>query len=336
MNNDKKLAQVFHFDLYGKRQEKYNFLLNNDLQTVKWQNLELREPQYFFTKKDFSQQKDYEQGFSVQELFPVNSVGVVTARNAVFMNNNRNDLIKNIREHFNTIPDETLICKINYRPFDNQYIYYDVKKVERARENVMQHFLKGENMGLMVCKQFKQGNFQHCLVHNNIVESSFVSNKTSEIGYVFPLYLYQENFGQTEKIVNMKEAIVASIRSATGTDIEPVEIFDYIYAVLHSPSYREKYKEFLKIDFPHIPYPENAEEFEHLAGLGERLRKLHLMENVEIQQDAANFPVAGTNEIEKQNTIKIKFLSTTPNISITCRKRHGNFTSAVTNLRKNG
>jgi predicted helicase len=86
------------------------------------------------------------------------------------------------------------------------------------------------------------------------------------------------------------------------------QIFDYIYAVLHSPSYREKYKEFLKIDFPRIPYPENAEQFERLAGFGERLRKLHLMENVEAilaaAQNVANFPVAGTNEIENSFTEK--------------------------------
>ncbi|MDR0704367.1 MAG: hypothetical protein LBF88_05195, partial [Planctomycetaceae bacterium] len=76
-------------------------------------------------------------------------------------------------------------------------------------------------------------------------------------------------------------------------------IFDYIYAVLHSPLYRERYKEFLKIDFPRIPYPVHAGNFERLAGLGEKLRKLHLMEKVKIQQNVANFPVAGTNKIEK-------------------------------------
>ncbi|MCL1945809.1 MAG: hypothetical protein FWF51_01470 [Chitinivibrionia bacterium] len=76
----KQLAQVFHFDLYGKREEKYNFLLNNSLQTVPWQELKPTEPYYFFVPKDFSLQSEYEQGFSVKELFPVNSVGIVTAR----------------------------------------------------------------------------------------------------------------------------------------------------------------------------------------------------------------------------------------------------------------
>jgi hypothetical protein len=80
--------------------------------------------------------------------------------------------------------------------------------------------------------------------------------------------------------------------------MQPEQIFDYIYAVLHSPSYRERYKEFLKIDFPRIPYPENAEQFNKLAEFGAKLRRLHLMENVEPQATTANFPIAGTNEIE--------------------------------------
>jgi predicted helicase len=173
----------------------------------------------------------------------------------------------------------------------------------------MQHFIRGENLGLMVCRQLKQGEFQHCLVHNNIAESSFVSNKTSEIGYSFPLYLYQENFGQTERVTNMKEAIVKEFAAKIGAEkVNELQLFDYIYAVLHSPAYREKYRKFLKIDFPRIPYPDDAEQFSRLAGFGERLRKLHLMENVgatlTVAQNVANFPVAGTNEIENSFTEK--------------------------------
>jgi predicted helicase len=79
----------------------------------------------------------------------------------------------------------------------------------------------------------------------------------------------------------------------------PIDVLDYIYAVLHSPMYREKYKEFLKIDFPRVPYPENAEKFWALVKLGGKLRKLHLMEGVEPQQGVADYPEKGSNEIEK-------------------------------------
>ena len=159
MNTDKsqKLAQVFHYDLYGKRAEKYDFLLNNNLQTVPWRELELTEPQYFFVAKDFSKKEEYEKGFGIYELFPVNSVGIVTAKDMVFVNTNKKTLLKSISDTFDTIPDENLVHKINYRPFDNQYIYYETKRLERPREKVMQHFLKGENVGLVTARQCVRG-----------------------------------------------------------------------------------------------------------------------------------------------------------------------------------
>jgi predicted helicase len=300
MNKDKKLAQVFHFDLYGKLQEKYNFLLENDLQSIEWNELQLATPNYFFVPKDFSLKEEYEKGFKINELFTVNSVGIVTARDSLFVNTDKNQLINNIKNKFNIIPDNSLIKKIDYRPFDTQFVYYDTQKIERARENVMQHFIKGENLGL-ICKRGFAEDAPPIFITKNITEFRYWSRAGMQGGdYVFPLYLYQENFGQTEKTVNMNEAIVIEfVAKASIENINEMQIFDYIYAVLHSPSYREKYKEFLKIDFPRIPYPENAEEFERLASLGEKLRKLHLMENVEPQKDAENFPVAGTNEIEK-------------------------------------
>jgi predicted helicase len=118
-------------------------------------------------------------------------------------------------------------------------------------------------------------------------------------GLLFLLYIYPENFGQTEKVVNMNEANLNGFENLIGFVPAPEQIFDYIYAVLHSPTYRERYKEFLKIDFPRVPYPANAEQFKRLINFGEKLRKLHLMENIEPPKDVANFPVSGTNEIEK-------------------------------------
>ena len=78
----------------------------------------------------------------------------------------------------------------------------------------------------------------------------------------------------------------------------PIDILDYIYAVLYSNSYRAKYKEFLKIDFPRIPYPENTEQFQKLVSIGSILCKLHLMENISPAMNLGDFPIAGTNEIE--------------------------------------
>jgi predicted helicase len=310
-----KLAEVFRCDLYGKRGEKYSFLSNNSLQTIKWNDLKLTAPHYFFVAKNFSRQAKYDKGFSVQELFPVNSVGVVTARDAVFVNDNRDDLIKNIRAHFNIVPDETLIHEISYRPFDKQYIYYDIKKIERARKNIMRHFLKGENIGLVTNKPAQGGSdyFSTIYLTNNITDQSiFTAMKNSP--FICPLYLYPESdklFADEKRRPNLKKEIVDEIAKRTNLRfteevethgrafLHPIDILDYVYAVLHSPSYRERYKEFLKIDFPRVPYPQDVAQFRALAALGAKLRRLHLMENVAPLSTVATYPKKGDNNVEK-------------------------------------
>ena len=347
MEKDKKLAQVFHYDLYGKRTEKYDFLLNNSLQTVPWRELELTEPQYFFAAKDFSLHEEYNKGFSVQELFPVNGTGIVSKRDALAFQDTKNEIIEKVKDINQLSCDEIKkkyhkiswdsrdgkveFCKnnvmkcglnekyfvrCNYRPFDTKWTYYTGESkgfLGWPVQKIMQHFLKGENVGLMVCRQQKTNGFYHCLIHENVVESSFVSNKTSEIGYSFPLYLYPETdklFLDETRKPNLNEAIVNEIsqrlglqfteeKEETENTFAPIDVLDYIYAVLHSPTYREKYKEFLKIDFPRVSYPENAEQFWKLAELGGKLRRLHLLEGVEPQQGMADFPIAGSNEVEK-------------------------------------
>jgi predicted helicase len=334
MGKDKKLAQVFHYDLYGKRAEKYDFLQNNTLQTVQWRELELAAPQYFFVAKDFSLQEEYDKGFSVPELFPINSVGVVTAKDAIFVNPDKKTLLKNIKDNLDINPDENLIQSINYRPFDNQYIYYDTKRIERARENVMQHFLKGENIGLITSRQCVN-DWRYVFISKEIAEFNLTGTAGRfGSGYVFPLYLYPETdklFADKNRKPNLNETIINGISQRLGlqfTDepvgatlavalnndtigagaspaptFAPINILDYIYAVLHSPAYRERYKEFLKIDFPRVPYPENAEHFWKLAELGGKLRRLHLLEGVEPQEGMADYPVAGNNVIEKPQYI---------------------------------
>jgi predicted helicase len=279
------LATIYHCDLFGKRQEKYNFLLENDLHSVKWTELQPVEPDYFFVPKDFSLKEEYEKGFKIDELFIVNTSGVITHNDEELIDFNP----------FNTGFNQ----KISYRPFDIRYINYDLKKVGRHRYNIMKHLLK-ENVALIVSRQTTQ-DFRHCFVTNKLADGNITASARSfGAGFVFPLSLYHENFGKTEKVTNMNEAIVKELAAKIGVEkVNEIQIFDYIYAVLHSPAYRERYIEFLKIDFPRISYPENAEQFKCLAGFGEQLRKLHLMENVEPQKDVANFPVSGTNEIEK-------------------------------------
>ena len=114
-------------------------------------------------------------------------------------------------------------------------------------------------------------------------------------GLTFPLYLYSAD---GTKVPNLKTETVQEIENTVGKT-EPEEIFDYIYAVLHSPAYREKYKEFLKIDFPRVPYPKDKKTFKALVTLGTELRSLHLLESPKVNQFITTFPIDGNAEVEK-------------------------------------
>ena len=122
------------------------------------------------------------------------------------------------------------------------------------------------------------------------------------IDYFFPLYLYEENMGKMERRANLDKDIVAKIEEATDAQerVPPIDIFDYIYGVLHSPAYRTKFKEFLKSDFPRIPYPKDAAEFARFRDAGRTLRETHLLRDAAppLSEPTARFPVPGDNVVD--------------------------------------
>jgi predicted helicase len=198
--------------------------------------------------------------------------------------------------------------------------YFDNKILWRWRHEVMQHFLKGDNVGLTLCKQFKTGNeYFHVFIAKNIIESSYVSNRTSEITSTFPLYLYPTDKtqdlleeGETRK-PNLDEKILKKMakslklkstpespeKADAANLFAPLDVLDYIYAVLHSPTYRANYKAFLKIDFPRVPYPKDAATFWDLVKLGGQLRAIHLLESAEVKQYITQYPQSGDNLVTK-------------------------------------
>lgn len=150
----------------------------------------------------------------------------------------------------------------------------------------MQHFLKGKNIGLIIPKQTKEtlGGF---LTTNIAGHKSF---SAYDISSIFPLYLYPET-GKQKTLIETAEGSFSSF--------SPIDILDYIYAVLHSPTYREKYKEFLKIDFPRVPYPKDVETFWQLVALGGQLRQIHLLESPIIEKYITTYPQEGSNVVGK-------------------------------------
>ena len=309
--NHQKDCQVYHFDLFGSREDKYNYLNNHCLSDVCWEELNPKVPQYFFVPKDFSVQEEYEKGFKIGELMPLSSSGVKTHHDKELVS----------FTPFNSDNNKPY----TYRPLDNQWIDYDLNKVVRHRYKYMQHLLK-DNISLIIGPQGQAiGEMPWNIVYvsEHLVDTNIFYRGG---GIIFPLYLYTENMGEEERIVNFNKDLYEKIAkglnylpcydddllidptSEYNGVLYPQDLFDYIYAVLHSPSYRKRYKEFLKIDFPRIPYPTDWEKFRDLVEMGEDLRHLHLMEELP-NSIGISFPQAGTLQVDcycwEQNRVYI-------------------------------
>ena len=184
----------------------------------------------------------------------------------------------------------------------------------RPRNGIMRHFLN-KNITLIFEKQAVIGNFSNIFISKKLVECHVLGTMFSK-GYVAPLYLYPETSTQqiieqtTERTPNLNSVIVNQIAEELGlrftnekeadkNSFAPIDILDYIYAVLHSPAYREKYKEFLKIDFPRVSYPKDKEMFWQLVKLGSEIRQIHLLESPTVEKYITQYPIDGSNEVSK-------------------------------------
>lgn len=311
-NNQKKkgkLAEVYNYDLFGKRENKYEFLAEHSLNSIDFNKLEHQVPYYFFVKKDFGLSKKYDKGFAVTDLFNVNSVGIVTAKDSILIKDSIEEIKTSIEINYNIIPDDTKIQKVLYRPFDSKYVYYDTKYVERPRETVMKHFINRDNLGIVAKRGFTQLEAMSCFISNSIIDFRSWSCAGMQGGdYIFPLYLYEDvdnsrrpNFSNDiiQKFADyLKLKFIPEKSDEKGT-FASIDVLDYIYAVLHSPKYRETYKEFLKIDFPKVSYPTNNAKFWKLVELGSELRSIHLLESNKLNTLTIGYPISGDNIVSK-------------------------------------
>lgn len=336
-DGSKGLAQVMHGDLWGARAAKYEALEAASLTTSIFSTLKSPAPQYPLVRRDFELENSYRQGFLLSEFMPTNSMGVMTKRDAIAVQWTETD-VKNIISDFNKLNREELEKRYSgihdardwnlagvkknialfgeentrplmYRPFDYRWTYYtDFSRGFLAYPvfDVGRHMLQ-ENMCLTTIRKADiVQDWSHAFCLDGLMVHHAISMK--EGNYIFPLYLYpdEQDLDQTRR-VNFDHKFSKRLQELAthpkkGTPDE-VAVFDYIYGVLHCPAYRETYAEFLKIDFPRIPWPATSEEFWELSAKGMSLRRLHLMDLGAVGQTPYPFTtledVGGNNMVDK-------------------------------------
>jgi very-short-patch-repair endonuclease len=222
------LATVRHKELWGKREDKYRYLAENDIKTTTWETLDPISPFFFFIPKDFRQLNEYEEGWKISDIFPTNSGGIKTHRDHFVIDFDEEPLKQRIMEfRDNSVSDsqvkerfklrDTRDWKVNkarlalqsredwkndfrqclYRPFDIRTIYYSGDVVELPRTEVMPHMLR-DNKALLTMRRIRSGDYAHILVSKLVIGKDAVSLQDS--CNIFPLYLYppgDDAVGQT-------------------------------------------------------------------------------------------------------------------------------------------
>ncbi|EJB61130.1 putative adenine specific DNA methyltransferase 1 [Helicobacter pylori Hp H-42] len=277
--------KIFYYDVYGERAEKYAFLAQNDLDSINWLELAPREPFYLLIPQETPLLEEYEQGFSVQDMFQISSVGIVTGKDKIFIANNTESLKEQVLKYCNEF-NEQCVKDIHYRPFDIRKVYYDTKKLERARENTFKHMLPPpptnpkapnqtrKNVALNTPRQLKNNDksWTQCFISSSINDQG-LSSGGNGAGVNYPLYQFKHP-NYTE---NFTPEFRSFIDKHYSHHFEPLEVLGYIYALLYSPNYRKRYEYFLKADYPKILFTNNKDLFRALSLLGIELIGLHVL-----------------------------------------------------------
>jgi hypothetical protein len=322
------MSKIFHASLHGLSRAKDLALFSLDINKTEWSNVDLEASDFYLLipqGSDCNLRKEYKQGWKITDIFNQNgdpAPGLITTHDEFAISWNKDKAIEKIETLLNTDAEAEarLIFKlcsteqwqydrakkelanrdwhkelmpILYRPFDLRWTVYNRNVAVHRRERAMNHMLTGDNLGLSICRQIVSGSWQHSLVTNHITDDCYVSNKTRERSYVLPLYLYPTTPGEIEMGItrkpNISTELFTKLKQDFGYSSTPEAIFYYIYAIVHAPTYRSRYAEFLKGDFPRIPITRNVDLFRQLGGLGERLVNSHLMKSPTLNETSSPF-----------------------------------------------
>ena len=344
--DSKKECRVYYSDKWGLREEKYKWLLKKDIKITKWQRLSPKSEFYLFIPRDEKLLQNYEKHPKITEIFPVNSVGIVTSRDKFVIAFDKETLKRRIRMFCDKgMPDEIIkktfglrdkanwklktareairtdknwkdaIKQILYRPFDIRWIFYHNEVIERSRREIMHHMME-DNLGLLIKRQNRLTPFSYVFVSNIIVEScvfeSLFANNTICPLYLYPemvepkktpsvtpMMLFESRADYKTRIPNLSPEIVELLNNAYKKISTPEQILFYIYSILYSNTYRKEYAEFLKIDFPRIPFTKDHRLFSKMAEYGKKLVDLHLLKSKDFDRVTAKFYGRGNEKVEK-------------------------------------
>ncbi|MBD3338864.1 MAG: N-6 DNA methylase [Candidatus Lokiarchaeota archaeon] len=340
-SNLKKCVKII--DFWGNRKNKYTNLLLSELPTLEWAVLNPKSPFYLFKEQNTELFEKYKKYISVKEIFKISQEGIKTHRDHFAIDIDKNELRKRITEFRDLSKSDLFIrdkfklrdnrdwklelnrnklsklnkdklnksfCLIQYRPFDNRYICYRKEITDWPRKNTMRHML-GDNIGLIGTRFAfkKQLPYTYCFITDNLLDVNHIQSPGS--AQLFPLYYYENPeglFAETDEYTkqeNFRKSFRSWINHLYKKSYIPENILAYIYGILHSNIFREKYGDFLKIDFPRIPFTDSQQTFEVIADKGWELIQAHLMNEIP-EYDLGYYKGKGNNEVIKPDYRKFK------------------------------
>jgi predicted helicase len=344
----KKENKVYFSEIWGARGTKYNWLTSNNIQSTKWKELIPRSKQYLFIPRDNQLATVYEAFIKINDIFPINNTGVITSRDKFVIDFAVEPLLNRVKHiqrlsapewlvrdtyKLRDVREKTLtqarkelaevtnpseyITKILYRPFDIRNIFYHSSLIRWPVFEVMRHMTKA-NIGLITARSNKSMSMDHFYCTEFIAETK--SGESTTQSCLFPLYLYPNinkrdlfsNEGSyDDKVTNINPSILNLLKQAYNKNFTPEELFGYIYAVLYTPIFRKKYAEFLRLDFPRVPFTKDYKLFKKVSEYGNRLVDLHLLKSQELDSPIARFQGTGDNRVKK-----LKYNPTQPPLNI--------------------
>ncbi|MGA8616823.1 MAG: type ISP restriction/modification enzyme [Xanthobacteraceae bacterium] len=294
---------VWRGDFWGSRLAKYGATAESTLTSIDWQLLSPASPFYLFAPQNAALQEEYHAGWRLTEVLPVNVLGFQTHRDAFAVSFTEAEMNRKLAELANSrISDEELTRRyglksnrdwsfsgarsaarngasipprlVAYRPFDDRWSEFSDLTMDYPRRELLDHVAGRSNITLLAPRGVGSQDWRHAFIADKPANDCVISDKSREANQVYPLWTFADNVVAEE---NITPRFRAFLEESYKHHYTPEEILGYIYAVLHAPTYRTRYAEFLRIDFPRVPFPESADDFENLSGLGWALVQAHLL-----------------------------------------------------------